>query len=58
MRIEIKKLDMRISGGMKGKGGITFEFSLEDYKQEMSPKEVVQYLKLFEQLIKELTMKD
>jgi len=55
MRLEIKKLDLRINVGVKGKGGGTFEFNLEDYKQEMTPEEMIQYLKLFAKLLKELT---
>ena len=54
MRLEIKKLDLRINVGVKGKGGGTFEFNLEDYKQEMTLEEMVEYLKLFEILIKEV----
>ena len=55
MRLEIKKLDLRINVCVKGKGGGTFEFNLEDYKQEMTPEEMIQYLKLFAKLLKELT---
>ena len=54
MRIEIKKLEIKVDIEIKEKGKGNFEFGLEGYESELSEDEFKQYLDMIEEVIKSL----
>jgi len=54
MQIKIEKLVLSIEGGMKDKAGGKLSFELKNYEQEMEAKELLEMLKTYTELLKQM----
>jgi len=54
MQIKIEKLTLSIEGGKKGMAGGKINFELKNYEQKMEPQELLELIKMYGEMLKQM----